>query len=123
MSKQKIEIEAPLAPAGYEYTGELRRTVIDEWYAYEGEAHKSCGEAGEYLILRRVEPKKESWWQNLYAPGEMTAPMQRSRNAADDTARPIRLAVARFYYENGHPVYVALESVEQPLTPSAPPKE
>lgn len=100
-------IEVDPAPVGYRYTGDFRRVAVGEHYAYEGEAHKSCGESGCYLILEKVEPKRESRWINAYgAESEGYASKERAEKQA---WRETRKGCLRLDYEDGKLVAVTLE--------------
>lgn len=100
-------IKVDPAPAGYRYTGEYRRVAPGEHYAYEGESHKCYGERGCYLILEKVEPKRESRWVNMYGA---ESEGYRSRERADSQANHnTRQGCIRLDYEDGKLVAVTLE--------------
>jgi len=114
--RQKVEIEVDPAPAGYRYTGEYRRVAPGEHYAYEGESHKCYGERGCYLILEKVEPKRESRWLNVFHDNATDCPwvgiVFQTRNSSDSSARytkSIRKGCIRLDYEDGKLVAVTLE--------------
>lgn len=116
MSKQEITITVDL-PDGWEATGEFRNPA-------EGEAFiSSSGELVPFsntgfscsprLILRRVEPKKESRWINIYSPTNADIGLPRESIAECNHARANTVVgTIRVDYENDTPVSVTLE----PLT-------
>jgi hypothetical protein len=110
--RQKVEIEVDPAPAGYRYTGEYRRVAPGEHYAYEGESHKCYGERGCYLILEKLEPKRESRWANLYQ--HRSGMLCRSRDECTDALSGERVSIIRIDYEDGKPVAVTLEPEGEP---------
>ena len=100
--KRKIEIEVDV-PDGLEPTGEFVNDL------------RPNGEPALLgrLILRRVEPKRESRWVNMYRcdnHDELIIHMSRER--ADACAATHRKTVLRIDYENGKPVGVTLEPTE-----------
>lgn len=100
----KLEIEVKPAPAGYRYTGELRSAAHGEHYEYEGEAHKSVGECGTYLILERIKPKREIRWLNVYRETAYD-----TLKHANEGAGTHRKGCLRLDYEDGKLVAVTLE--------------
>ena len=54
-----MKIDVGEAPAGYEFTGDFRSPVKDEWYMLQRSPAKSDGYlTGYYPILRKLEPPK-----------------------------------------------------------------
>lgn len=123
MSRIEIEADVPDGWVGVEY----RRLRPDEsgWILKDGQAVWWDGapcSSFHFLILRRVEPKKESRWRRVPPPErDNMCHIYKCRDDAISVSR--ERFIERIDYENDIPVSVALESVEQPLTPSAPPKE
>jgi hypothetical protein len=108
-------IKVDPAPAGYRYTGEYRRVAPGEHYAYEGESHKCYGERGCYLILEKVEPKRESRWRLLPALHSspvysyLYATLADARRAIGCNHNGEFLRMERLDYEDGKLVAVTLE--------------
>jgi hypothetical protein len=101
-------IKVDPAPAGYRYTGEYRRVAPGEHYAYEGESHKCYGERGCYLILEKVEPKRESRWAKCLH----RSPVYSTRHMAmrgSNGCGSHRTGCIRLDYEDGKLVAVTLE--------------
>lgn len=114
MSKQTIEIEAP---DGWELTGEYRRAMFHEHILHlcplrASQVGQPMGSESEFLILRKIEPKRESRWMNIYSVDSMTGSVFSNRSDCDKYASHTRKAVVRIDYENGEPVSVALEQEE-----------
>jgi hypothetical protein len=113
MMKQKIEIEVDV-PEGFEAIA-FRRPLEGEWYEFQCRAHQAAYDFrhDSHIILRKVEPVKESRWVNVYKPpthGCLGAwYVTSTREKADDIASGERLNVVRIDYENGVPVHVTLE--------------
>lgn len=111
MAKQKIEVEVDI-PSGFEATGKYRKPTAGEWYLYAGRADLATYTIGyPYLILRRVEPKRESRWRrvpeiNDYVPSHLYC-------TKEDAGINCNFTVERIDYENGVPVSATLEPKEQ----------
>lgn len=101
MAKQRVEVEVDV-PDGWQATGEFRSGVIN------GFDTSLIGR----LIIRKIEPVRESRWENLYALGSCRGMRHINRSLADETAVEGRCAVIRIDYENNAPVNVALEPAE-----------
>lgn len=115
MSKQTISIDVDVPEEGYELVGWSRPKKGEPLIDVTGQsviiADRDYDEPR--LILRRIEPKRESRWRNLYLIGSMAGDMwHESRKDADCRAMRNREAVERVDYENGRPVSVALEQEE-----------
>lgn len=110
MSKIEIEADVPDGWVGVEY----RPPKKGEWYLRQGGTCLADFHYSQpWLILRCVEPKKESQFINLYPQAHPAYGAPRStRESADKDKTAGRVGVVRIDYENGHPVSVALESVE-----------
>lgn len=120
--KQLVIIDDSLVPAGYVLAGEYRCALpCEPFLSGTGNArvlheNDKCGLAQPRLILRKVEPVKESRW--MPAPPALIANQWDSREAAVAFLRTINHCcthLACFTIENGTPVAVALE----PLTPGS----
>lgn len=98
--KQKIEIEVDV-PDGWEATGEF----------CPGVQYPDKPATLGHLILRRVEPKRESRWVNVFEP-EYDGYVSMHASKAWCRGGGKALGHIRIDYENGRPVNVALESVE-----------
>lgn len=103
----RLEIEVPDPPAGWQYTGEYRQPAMNEPYEVDGEAVISEGECGQYLILRRREPVRESRWG---VAGTAFGYSDRSE-AVDALSKRLPYLV-RIDYEDGHPFSATIEPVE-----------
>lgn len=116
--KQKIELEVDV-PDGWEVV-EWRDLRDGDWYLshVSGQALLSGAESGDRrFILRRVEPKRESRWINAYPCHHVNRSAARHETKADAVGAMSDMReqskVIRIDYENGKPVNVALESVEE----------
>ena len=107
MSKQRIEIEVDV-PEGWEIA-EYRAPRAGEFFFNAGAVIEAQQDRAYHdLILRRVEPKKESRWMvGFRSCTSVDRVKQRDVARGCDSAAFIRID-----YENGRPVSVALESVE-----------
>ncbi len=108
MSKQRIEIEVDV-PSGFEAVA-YRKPSAGEWYEYGGVAHQSCIEFARdsHLILRRVEPKRESRWVSAHLLDTVQVGVWSGSPTEHLSGHPF----VRVDFEDGKAVSVALESVE-----------
>ena len=104
MSRQRIEIEVDV-PEGFGATGEFRPPQRGEWFiAINGQLMEATESyVDPRIILRRVEPKRESRWVNVYGPTCDHA----TKEAAAQV--PSRVGCVRLNYENDKLVSVSLE--------------
>ena len=116
MAKQRIEIEVDV-PEGWVFTGEYRHVQPNDHYMPEPSS-AACWLADDptddaYLILRRVEPVRESWWRRVPNPGsDGRCYLYDSLQAANMVRIIPGERIERIDYENGVPVHVALEPAE-----------
>lgn len=116
MAKQKVEIEVDV-PEGWEFTGaNPRREDRSNHGVHDTENGGRCVdswmEVKPCLILRKVEPKRETRWWNLYPEGRPYAigrNYYHSRGQADSESASGRISVLRMELENDIPVHVELE--------------
>lgn len=109
--KRKVEIEVDV-PEGMELTGEQRRTK------QYGPCELSPTVDGVLLILRKVEPKRESRWMNVYPPNDVNPKAQYHKTmegAITSQGDRCPLPLLRIDYEDGKPVRVELDPAP-PLT-------
>jgi hypothetical protein len=110
MAKQRVEIDDSIVPAGYVVTGEYRRPFPDEpVLTTTGEArtihaNDQCGLSVYRIILRKVEPVRESRWGFAYAPFKTR---EEYIAAYPDAEIPVRVE-----FENARPVSATVEGVE-----------
>lgn len=104
MANQKIEIEVDV-PEGFQAVA-YRPYGIGEWYLHQsGPKIGDCNAIYPWLILRKVEPVRESrWYPASLEWGYVSLTAVRS---AYPTGPYVRIA-----FENGVPVYVTLEPKE-----------
>lgn len=113
MAKQDFTITANI-PDGWEPTGEYRCPREDEWYLYFPHCALQAGAnflVEQFLILRKIEPVRESWWMNVYPPVDQLCQYD-SRAQCTRSAAETAIGIIRIDYENGVPVHVALEPAE-----------
>lgn len=116
MAKQDFTITANI-PDGWEPTGEYRCPRKGEWYLYFPHTALEARDTfivERYVILRKIEPVRESRWINAYRCDYTNegASRHRSRVVAKAAQGGIRVPLIRIDYENGVPVHVALEPAE-----------
>jgi hypothetical protein len=109
----KVEIEVDV-PDGWELTGEFHR-------AFKGNGYLStCGaliwtsdmpSSERYIILRKVEPVRESRWRRIPDKDSLAGCCLWSEKSM--AIRFTGESVERIDYENGKPVSVTLEPVEE----------
>lgn len=105
MAKQTIELEVP---DGWELTGEFRRAmsgeaILDNTPLRAVHVGLPMGTEGPRLILRKIEPVRESRWGWICCVNES---LERAR------AMKYGCPVVRADYEDGKLVNVALEPAE-----------
>lgn len=112
MAKQILEVTVDV-PEGWEWTGEYRCAFKGDGYLTLGRAFVWTSDfrsTNEYLILRLVEPVRESQFINLYKQDHPAYGCPRStRESADRDAVPGRVGVLRIDYENSRPVSASIE--------------
>lgn len=126
--KKRIEIEVDV-PEGFEATGEWKAPVKGQWFldtaaepvhAIKANADYTCCR----LILRKVEPKRETRWLNLYGPhNTATAILQKTRAISDKWATVERTGVARVEFEDDRVVGLHLEPIDIPIGEGLPAAE
>lgn len=108
MAKQRIEIDVDV-PEGFEATGEFRCAVIGDFYiAWPGRAARwgmSSPSPAEVVILRKVEPVRESRWGWVCC---VNTTLEQANSNRHLYSGPL----VRADYEDGKIVSVALESAE-----------
>lgn len=115
MAKERVEIEVDV-PEGYEAIAFRAPLPGEKWLSPRGhvlwDTPLTQPRINARLILRKIEPARESRWENLYPLGSCRGMRHIERSLADETATAGRCAIIRIDYENNVPVNVALEPAE-----------
>jgi hypothetical protein len=122
MAKQRVEIEVDV-PDGFEFTGEYRCITGGEWglHAYEPKAFRcefSEPSTTRFLILRKVEPVRESKYAPLYFHskgsfwvGEIVSSREHAIASAMSCSSEL-VTILRLEFENARPVSATVEGVK-----------
>lgn len=105
----KVEIEVDV-PDGWRVVGYRQVKAYDYFMCLPGSISQWLSEVESddaYLILEKVEPKRESRWANLYH--HTSGMLCRSRDECTNVLSGERVSLIRIDYEDGKPVAVTLE--------------
>lgn len=119
MARQDFTITANI-PEGWEPTGEYRCPREGEWYLYFPHCAlqaKATFIFEQFLILRKIEPVRESRWRNVYPKDHSTyayyyKSYELARSSMPSQAKAEGGRIERVDFENGKIVHVALEPAE-----------
>jgi len=116
MAKHEIEVDAPrVKELGYEPAAFRIPTRDDPIWSSECGGGISLSRGYDIhqpsLILRKIEPVRESRWMNVYPPVDHLC-QYNSRAQCRRSAAETAIGFIRIDYENGVPVHVALEPAE-----------
>jgi hypothetical protein len=116
MAKHEIEMPDEAIPDGWKLTGEYRQVnCYDDYMPLPGNVAEWLGDEPSdeaYLILRKVEPVRESQWMNIYPKGSNCGNCFHASREYAITSRAHQFALlVRIDYENGVPVSAHIEPV------------